>query len=170
MYSEKDLDGIVKHFRKVVEPTEINKVSDVKSHPNDVLLNYFVVEEGLDRNQVASLLGNLGELEAWLELQVKNPDTDGRLPSLGDGADYETPGSVSASIEIRTGKFSFGYYDMFMVADKKREEHEYPSGEEVEYFSLKKYEFWGNIRKISYSVGILQCHITFQVMLRYQTT
>lgn len=136
MYSERDLDGIVKHFRKVVEPTEINKVSDVKSHPNDVLMNYFVADEGLNRNQLAELLEDYKELETWLGLYVPNSSMYGKLASLDDSADYSLPETVSASIQSRTGKFSFSYGDMFMVADQKREAHEYPSGEEIEYFSL----------------------------------
>ena len=137
MYSETDLERIVGHYRKPVVPKRMGGLSDIKLYPNDILLSYFIAELQLDTNQLTFLLRDLKGLEEWLELCVPKPINNLGLPLLFDGMNYEMPLScISSTIETRTGKFSIGYDDKLLVADKKRSEFIYPSGYKAEYFML----------------------------------
>lgn len=137
MLSDNDLWRIVDHFRKEVKPREISSIGDVTKQPNDVLMSYYITDEGPALVDLVDFLKHTEELNEALTLYYPK-HYDNNLPSLGDHVDYnEHPISIAGAIEAATGKFTQGYDEVkLIVADKVPQVYRYPSGKEVEYFSL----------------------------------
>ncbi len=137
MYSGESLDRIVRHYREPVKPIKVAELDDVKMPPNDILMSY-LVELGMERQQLSALLGDFDELNSWLEACVPQPPKEPEsLPMLNAGVTYDMPlHRVSAAIEVYSDKFAQGKDNRLLLAEKSARVHTYPSGTQEEYFLL----------------------------------
>lgn len=137
MYSEEDLWRIVDHFRKEVKPRRINEISDVVKTPNDVLMSYYISDSELSIPELTDGLKHPTEFNERFTLYYPKEECEGRLPSLGDGVNYDMPLCIIASaIEEKTDQFTIGYEDKLVIANKDKKTYTYPSGKTIEYYLL----------------------------------
>ena len=137
MYSERALYRIVEYYKERLKPAGIRELADTKRFPNDILLSYFISGEKLNRAELAAALSNLKNLEKKLQAHSPSPIPESDLPTLFDSVEYGMPtSSVAATISTRTKKFAMGSDNWLLVADKKINQYQFPSGHIVPYFSL----------------------------------
>tara|TARA_Y100000310_G_C20573736_1_gene759388 strand:+ start:383 stop:1171 length:789 start_codon:yes stop_codon:yes gene_type:complete len=126
-----DYPDLVKNLRKPLEPVVDQGVRSYNTHPNDVLLSYFL-EEDHGSSDLVNLLRNPRVLEGLAVSEVRSlPEILAVMLTEGDEMH-----SLAARIRIDTGSFACGYHDEILIATAVPRVYTFPSGEQIEYFSL----------------------------------
>jgi len=140
MLSDTDLWLIIDRFRKEVKPRKINCLEDVSKAPNDILIGYYISDSELSLPELVDALKHPQEFNETFSLYYPKESFNTKLPSLGDQIHYNMhPHIIAGAIEAMTGKFSQGYDEIKLIAaNQVQRKYRYPSGAEVEYYSLEK--------------------------------
>jgi hypothetical protein len=155
MYSGEELELVVSNFRETEHPIRLQKASDIKSHPNDILFNYYISSENLSREQIKNSLLDLESLNEILECCVPDEIDENLLPKVNPDYLYEDfPCYMAKYLETVTDKFSVGTTFSLLIGDAEKKIYAFPSGRKIEYYSFKN-EICANNSVLDFGFGKL---------------
>ena len=150
-YSDQDLERIVASYRRTVEPTPVQSVADLKSHPNDILLSYWIRSSPFSLSHLFTLLAEPDLFNELFPCPSPREIPKKERPVLQDTVTYAEPHALATFITQNNGVFAIAYSDSLnidgqglLVAGVEEIEYTFPSGRKVRYGLLRN-EITANI-------------------------